>query len=417
LLLRRDRLFDDFLRSRSRRGDAALPALPELAELEGLLPTRTVYVAASLLDDELYLLAVRHGEGGRVFRAPGSAVPLREQMGSLRCCLDAQLGRYRRGLPVGKPERDELDGRLNELGRGPLGTALAQVLEAGRMPEERLVWVPDATLHGLPIHALRRCGRYLIQDHAVVFAFSGALFAHQVRAGRRSRRRIGPALVVAESPAVLQDATREGEGVATTFSRSCMLRGSQATKATIGRHLPHARAVHFACHAYFDVHHPLAAAIRLPSGDTWRALEWLDAPVDGLPLVTFSACRSAEVAPLVGREVFGLVTGALGGGVRAVLAGLWPVTDREALPLMWRFYRHRITCDLATALALGQREAIASAGSSPLFWAAFTLFGDADALPPPGRWWRRWARWCQRRHARRFPIPEPEPTALDDTHQ
>src|SRR5262249_60831261 len=45
LLLRRDRLFDEFLRDRSRRGEAALPALPELPELELALPPGTVCVA------------------------------------------------------------------------------------------------------------------------------------------------------------------------------------------------------------------------------------------------------------------------------------------------------------------------------------------------------------------------------------
>ena len=43
---------------------------------------------------------------------------------------------------------------------------------------------------------------------------------------------------------------------------------------------------------------------------------------------------------LLGREVFGLVTGVLGGGVRAVLAGLCPVAAQEVTPLMWHFYRH-----------------------------------------------------------------------------
>jgi CHAT domain-containing protein len=164
--------------------------------------------------------------------------------------------------------------------------------------------------------------------------------------------------------------------------------------------------VHFACHAYFAAQHPLAACVALPGGGSWRAVEWLSEPVDGLPLVTLSACRSAEVGPLVGKEVFGLVTGLLGGGVRAVLAGLWPIADREARPFMWRFYRHRLTHDLAEALARAQRDTCAEADSSPLFWAAFALFGDPLALPAPGRWVRWWARWRQRRHARRFPVPD-----------
>jgi CHAT domain-containing protein len=164
--------------------------------------------------------------------------------------------------------------------------------------------------------------------------------------------------------------------------------------------------VHFACHAYFDARHPLAASIGLPGGEAWRAVEWLQEAVDGLPLVTLSACRSAEVGPLIGKEVFGLVTGLLGSGVRAVLAGLWPIADREARPFTWRFYRHRLTNDLADALALTQRETLQEAASSPLFWAAFALFGDPLALPAPGRWGRWWARWRQRRHARWFPVSE-----------
>jgi CHAT domain-containing protein len=131
-------------------------------------------------------------------------------------------------------------------------------------------------------------------------------------------------------------------------------------------------------------------------------LEWLDEPVAGLPLVTLSACRSAKVGPLVGAEVFGLVGGLLGGGVRAVLAGLWPVADEAAREFMWRFYRRRLTADLATALAEAQRESLAGSGSSPFLWAAFALFGDPCALPAP-RWpWSVLRRSRQRRHARRF---------------
>ncbi len=114
-----------------------------------------------------------------------------------------------------------------------------------------------------------------------------------------------------------------------------------------------------------------------------------------------------------GREVFGLVMGALSAGVRAVLAGLWPVLDREAPAFMWRFYRHRLTTDLATALARTQRECLADPATSPISWGVFALFGDAQALPPawgPGRWW---VRWRQKRHASRFPLPPPAIVSLE----
>jgi tetratricopeptide (TPR) repeat protein len=407
LQLQRDRLLEEFLRDRTRRDTSVLPALPELTDLRRALPAGTLFVAPSLLGEELYLLAVSRDEPARVIRGQGSVKELCDTLESWRRGLDSQLTRYRMGWPLGQEERAQLDALLDNFGRGPLGDALLQGLNGFRSRPERLLWVPDDLLHGLPIHALRRpSGRYLIEDWEVVWTFSGALYVHQMRTRNRTRGRFRPALVVSETPAVLPEADREGRGVAASFVWSHILKEAAATRATLRRWLSRACVVHFACHAHFDAEHPLAACIRLPSGETLRTLEWLDEPVDGLPLVTLSACRAAEVAPLLGREVFGFVTGLLGGGVRAVLAGLWPIADREALPLMWRFYRHRLTADLATALARAQRETLRQPDASPLFWAAFSLFGDASALPAPHPFWRWLARWRQRRHAQHFPTPD-----------
>jgi hypothetical protein len=96
--------------------------------------------------------------------------------------------------------------------------------------------------------------------------------------------------------------------------------------------------------------------------------------------------------------------------VRAVLGGLWPVPDAETTALMWRFYRERLTCGLAEALARTQRALIA-AGASPLAWAVFALSGDADALPAPGWLGRLLGRWRRRRHERAFPLSAPATSA------
>jgi CHAT domain-containing protein len=265
------------------------------------------------------------------------------------------------------------------------------------------VWVPDDLLHGFPIQALRIGSRYLIEVFEFIWTFSGALFVHQARTRKQRRGRFRPAVVVAAEPSVLPEAEREGEGVAASFLWGRRLPADAVTRKSLRRWLARARVAHFACHAEFDGERPLAARLHLPSGDAIHALEWLEEPVAGLPLVTLSACRSAEVARLVGREVFGLVTGLLGGGVRAVLAGLWPVADQEVPPLMWGFYRHRLLHPLPTALARAQREALEDPGGSPLFWAVFALFGDGDALPAPGILGRYLARRRQRRHRDRFP--------------
>jgi hypothetical protein len=409
LLLQRDRLFDAWLRDRSRTS-TALPSLPDLAELERAVKPGTVYIAPALIEDEWYLLVCRSGGPAQVVRGPGSGVTLAQQIAQLRQCLDGQLERYRLGFSLGRPERADLDSRLEELGR-TLGEALWPILDTGAAEGQRIIWVPDGALHGVPLHALRRGGRYLVEKHEVVYTFGGSLFVHQGRlAGRRPL--LPRALVVTESPKVLPAAEREGEGVAAAFWCSRILHGADANQAALRKYLPGAAVVHLACHAYFDARHPLSASIGLPSGETWRALQWLDEPLDGLPLVTLSACRSAEVGGLAGREVFGLVTGLLGSGVRSVVAGLWPVADREALPFMYSFYRERLDADVPAALARAQRTALSQPEHSPLFWGAFAFFGDAESLPRPRWWWRWLSRWRQKRHARRFPATNESPALL-----
>jgi CHAT domain-containing protein len=263
------------------------------------------------------------------------------------------------------------------------------------------VWVPDDALHGFPIAALRRQQSYLIEHFEVVHGFSGALHVHQATHPRRWAVRRHRALVVSAGVDELRGAAREGEEVAAALFRARRLHGQQATRAAVQAKLASARLAHFACHAYFMATQPLAGYVRLPSGENWRLLEWMDEPVCDLPLVTLSACRSAEVGRLLGSEVFGLVPGALAAGVRAVLAGLWPVVDQTAPDLMCRFYYHRLTADLGTALARAQREILRIPGSSPLHWAVFALFGDATSLPAPGLLGGLWGRWRQSRLGRR----------------
>jgi tetratricopeptide (TPR) repeat protein len=397
LLMERDGLFEDFLRDRSRPGDGVLPALPELAGLQRSLPAGVLFVAPVVTEDELFLLAVDRGSA-EVVRLPVTAAALGGQAEALRGCLRGQVARYRRGL-LGTADRTDLDGRLEELGNGRLGEELFRLANSCR----RLVWAPEGSLHGLPLSALRRSGRYLVETTEVAWQFSGALLVHQARGRRQVRGRFRPALVVAEAAHVLEGAAREADGVAASFLWARRLAGQAASRPRVRRWLRWAGAAHFACHADFEEGHPLAAAVLLPSGDKVHALEWLEEPVAGLPLVTLSACRGAEVGPLAGREVFGLVTGLLGGGVAAVLAGLWPIPDREVVPLMWCFYRHALTNDPAAALALAQRDWLARPEASPLFWAAFALHGDPDARPRPGPLGRWLAGLRCRWHARRFP--------------
>src|SRR5262249_20062981 len=163
----------EFLRSRSRRGDALLPALPELTDFQKALPAGTIYLAPTLVADELFLLAVRRKGPALVIRSPGSAIALAEELDGFRVCLVRQLARHRHGLLTGDSQRVDLDNRLHALGHGPLGIAFREALESESDAPQRVIWAPDDLLHGFPIHALRMGGRYLIEDFEFVWMFSG----------------------------------------------------------------------------------------------------------------------------------------------------------------------------------------------------------------------------------------------------
>jgi tetratricopeptide (TPR) repeat protein len=395
LLARRDVLFERYLLEQGRAGTGLLPRLPTVDDLMRCLPSGSVYVAPVMTRDGVYLLCADRDRGLRLVYRSGSPGEVEEAITALRARVDGQISDYERGWPV---DRVELDRLLERVGEGPLGQAFADLLADGGV--RRLVWAPDAALHGLPMHAVRWSGRYLVERVEVIWTFSASLLVQQQRTRPQQRGIWRPAVAVA-SAASLPAALAEAEGVSAAFLRGRCPPAGALDRRGVRRWLGRSWLAHFACHAEFDAERPLSACLRLPSGEAIHALEWLEEPVKGLRLVTLSACRSAQVGSVAGGEVFGMVSGLLAGGARAVVAGLWPVADDETPPFMWSFYRHLLLEPLPSALARAQREALARPDGSPLFWAAFALFGDAEAVRPASRPWRWLARWRQRRHARR----------------
>jgi tetratricopeptide (TPR) repeat protein len=403
LRIRLNRLLEDHLLDRDR--DARTVPLPtDLTRLRRRLGPTEVYLAASLVEDDLVLLAVR-SKHATVCHSQGGGSILRRQAANFRLAVQAAVESYHRG-GAADSGRIDLDRALEELGTGSLGVMVREALEEGATTE-RVLWAADDELHGIPLGAVRYANRYLVENYCIANTFGGAwLTQNRILPSRRW----GNCLVVTEgsvdSPdgaAGLPEAQAEGQAVAASFLRSAQLHAERATRAMVQRSLAQAKVVHFACHALFDAESPLGAFIRLPSGERIRAAEVPDLPLDGIRLVTLSACHSGRVGQVVGREVFGLVTGFLAAGVRTVIAGLWAVPDAETAGFMANFYRHRLATDLATALTMTQREVLASGASSPLTWAVFTLYGEPGSLPIPAWWARPWARWRQRRHARIFP--------------
>jgi len=101
---------------------------------------------------------------------------------------------------------------------------------------------------------------------------------------------------------------------------------------------------------------------------------------DNVDLLTLSACdtglgggRDAQ-----GREIEGFGVVAQQQGAKAVLATLWPVSDRSTAELMSDFYRRRQSLGLNKAEALRQSQLALLKGKNahPFYWAPFILMGN-----------------------------------------
>lgn len=161
-----------------------------------------------------------------------------------------------------------------------------------------------------------------------------------------------------------------------------------------------ARLIHLASHALLDPAYPLNSFIVLsddPEEDDDGLLYLYELQQHALPaeLVVLSGCGTARGARRMGEGMIGLQYAVRSAGAASTLATLWPVDDRAMAELMDRFYAHLgdgLPKDRALQQAqlayLDQHEGLAS---SPFFWAAAVLYGDAAPVEiggaPSARVW------------------------------
>jgi len=170
-----------------------------------------------------------------------------------------------------------------------------------------------------------------------------------------------------------------------------VLQGEEATEAALkSADLSRYGVIHLAAHAVVNDEYPEKSAVLLAPGDpdsgedgVLRFDEVAALDLEG-QVVVLSACRSAS-GPLIGGEgVMGLANAFFQAGARTVVAGLWPVRDREAAALVDRFGGHLGDGrSVGQAMTLARRDLI-RAGAPRAAWAGMVVLGDGEAVPLPG---------------------------------
>jgi CHAT domain-containing protein len=256
-------------------------------------------------------------------------------------------------------------------------------------PTHRLLIVPAGPLHTLPWAALRLADAWLAEQAIIQLAPSLSIW--QSLAARHPAHGDAALLLGCSDydarAAPLPAVGAEIEVVAKRWPGACFqLRDEQATRTALldrsaSGELIQYGLLHMACHAQLLPARGLAAHLKLWDGDL--LLPEIAGLRLGGGLVVLSACAGAAADTLPGEEILSLSWAFLAAGANAVIAGMWPLDDQAAVPIMAGLYQElRSAGDAAAALARAQRALIAADPSEgahliePQDWGSFVLVGE-----------------------------------------
>jgi hypothetical protein len=282
--------------------------------------------------------------------------------------------------------------RVKELGRKlgalVLNPALADALYATR--GQALSVVHDAAASRVPWEAFNLRGWFPALERGLSRRYATAdLVPARFDARRRTQKELG-VLVIANPTGDLPGAELERERIAKILGASRAVRvtevaGEAATLARVTAEFESGRhdVIHYAGHAWFDVHRPGESGLVLADGElTGTALAALGRLP---PLVVFNACESARLrrgaqARAMGRaqsiaKNLSLAETLLRAGLAHYVGTHWAVDDASASAFATVFYREVLRTSIGMALVKARRAIHARRSPD---WADYIHYGDAE---------------------------------------
>jgi CHAT domain-containing protein len=210
----------------------------------------------------------------------------------------------------------------------------------------RVIVIPDGPLHRVNLETLVVPGpspHYWLEDVELAVSPSISIAMSKTSAPLQDGTllAIGAPDYTGSTYQPLPGAAAEVQQLRARFAKAAAITGAQATPAAYRAAGPEKfSAIHFAAHAEANVEKPLESAVVLSrSGEGFKlhARDVIDVPIRA-DLVTLSACRSAGARAYAGEGLMGFAWAFLHAGAKAVVAGLWEVSDNSTGPLMAKFY-------------------------------------------------------------------------------
>lgn len=282
--------------------------------------------------------------------------------------------------------------------RGLYGLLIAPAKEHGWLRDvRRVIIVPHASLAYLPFAALLdpASDRYLVEEFDLLLLPSGASLPALRREPPVVAVSGAAARVFAPFPDDLPGTRAEVDAVRQVMGHALRYVGSSATEQALRSALAEPRIVHVATHGFMNARSPMFSRLELarPPADSvpfdndgrLEVHELLDLQVRS-PLVFLSGCETGVGAAwstsfMRGEDYATLAAAFLFAGARNVVSTLWRIEDRGAAAFATAFYQELASRNPAEALARAQRSMIAAPEyTSPFYWAAYTLSGDAGTV-------------------------------------
>lgn len=333
-------------RVRLLRGSAGdRPGAIDPDDLRAALGDRTL---VAFVEHDRRVVAVHLAPGGSSMRDVGAVPDLDDAVRALRFSLGRAL---RPSSPARQASAEAVvSDQASDLDRILLGAG------ATDRPDGPLVVIPTGALHAVPWSVLPS-----LRGRPVSVAPSAGAW---LRAARRWSEGAAPGTLAAAGPD-LEGIEEEVAGVVAAHGVVTVLRGGQASVASVLAALPKVGVAHLAAHGRFRDDSPMFSSLALADGPlTIHDLERLPA----VPrLVVLSACDVGRSLVRPGNEVVGVVAAFLHLGSAALVASVVPVPHDVAT---------RVTVGLHRGLAAGSGPAEALAalhGNEP--FVPFVCFG------------------------------------------
>ncbi|HXK11669.1 MAG TPA: CHAT domain-containing protein [Vicinamibacteria bacterium] len=276
---------------------------------------------------------------------------------------------------------------------------MVRPLAAAVQSEETLILVPDLALQTVAFGSLydRETGRYLVEDHVVGFAPSGAVFVRASAAAGAVPRDPAPAVLAVGNPRLDRDLGRglpslpgaeaEAAEIARLYEHAGLLTGSAATKGAFLERMRTSWIVHFAGHAGGGDLPGTAHLLLAPDPARADTGALYVRELDGknysrTRVVVLAACRSGAGVVSRAEGAWSLARPFLAAGVPSVVASLWDVDDAVSRTFFVAFHRALIAeGDPLIALRRTQVALLHDRDASlshPATWAGFACIGGLD---------------------------------------